>query len=101
MDDKLDFIIKSIVSKREPGYKNEYHELIMGKPCTIGSVEPGWRARLLIEYGIQASVPVRHWFLTSVVESISGSQEDGYVIETKNSTYTLVPNKEEQTDGNA
>ena len=89
MYDKYDYTIKSIANKRSDGKINRYHEQILGAKCTPGMMEIGYKGGLLIETFNMEDTPWRHWYYTSLVESIEANDDDELVIETLNSTYVL------------
>lgn len=91
---RYDYTIKSVVSKREDGYVNKYHAQVTGAKCALGMMEVGWRGALLIDIFNTEEVDWNHWFYTSPVESMITNEAGELVIETMNSTYTLVPIKD-------
>lgn len=89
MYDKYDYIIKKVISKRHDGRVNKYHEMIIESKCTLGMIEVGYKAGLLIEVFNQKDHHRRNWYFTSPVESVSHGDDGDLVIETVNSTYVL------------
>ena len=85
---KYDYVIKSVISKREDGYVNKYHSRIVGSRCAPGLLEIGFRGSLLIEVFNPEDTHWRNWYYTSPVKSVE-KNGDKLIIETVNSTYIL------------
>lgn len=93
MDRKYDYVIKSVVSKKEGGYVNKYHAQVLGAKCAIGLLEAGCKGALLIDVFNTDGEPNNRWLYTSPVESVVTNEDGELVIETMNSTYSLTPIK--------
>lgn len=88
MHGKYDYIIESIINKREDGKVNPYHSQIVGERCAIGDLDTGTKCALLIERFNLENVPYNRWYYTSCVTDIRS--DNGVVIfDTVNSTYML------------
>ena len=93
MDRKYDYIIKSVVSKREEGYVNKYHAQVLGAKCAIGLLEVGYKCGLVVDVFNTDGEPWNKWLYTSPVESVKTNENGEMIIETMNSTYVLAPIK--------
>lgn len=89
MYDKYDYVIKSITSKREDGYVNKYHELILGAKCTPGMIEVAYKGALLIDVFNTEDTHWRKWYYTSPVNSVTKGDNGSLIIDTLNSVYVL------------
>lgn len=85
----MDYVIKSIESKRTDGWVNPCHADVLGKECKIMSLMEGYSGNLVVD--VENNLDNLHYLHTSTVHSIDKHEDGKVVISTRNSVYTLEP----------
>lgn len=94
LDSDWEYIIESVVSKN-PAKRSRYHDLIIGKRCTVQDNQelPYCIGSMIIE--AFDDYHSSRWFHTTLVRRLDKTDDGKLVMETENSIYTFIPIQKE------